>query len=274
MSATARAERTAEHRGGTGEPLLLIHGITASWTVWLPVIERLEAHHDVIAPALSGHVAGPALPDGSPATVSELTDGLERRLDELGLETVHVVGNSLGGWLALELARRGRARSVVALSPAGAWARPRDLASLSRQLKLGSWLLSHAGRRTAAFLSRPRARRIALRSTAERGDRVPAAAIPGILQDVAGCTVLDELGASLEGTGGIDHLPDPGCRIRIAWGECDRTIPFGRYGRPMLERVPDAEYVSLPGVGHIPMSDDPELVARTILEVTVGHAPR
>ena len=69
-------------------------------------------------------------------------------------------------------------------------------------------------------------------------------------------------------SGGIAPLPDPGCRVRIAWSGCDRTIPFDRYGRPLLDRVPDAELVTLPGVGHVPMSDDPDLVVRTILEVT------
>ena len=68
----------------------------------------------------------------------------------------------------------------------------------------------------------------------------------------------------------MPQLPDPGCPIRIAWGGRDRTLPFERYGKPMLEAVPSAELVMLPGVGHVPMSDDPELVARTILEVTAS----
>lgn len=262
--------RAPEYRGGSGEPLLLVHGVTASWAVWQPVIPRLEERHAVIAPTLAGHFGGPAME--KPVTVHELASGVERRLDDLGLDKVHIVGNSLGGWLALELARRHRALSVVALSPAGAWARPRDFADLSRRLRLGSWILSRAGERTARFLSRPRARRLALRQVSEHGDRLPAAAIPGILEDAAGCTILDDLGKSIEQAGPIAPLTDPGCPVRIAWGECDRTLPFARYGQPMLERVPDAELIMLPGVGHVPMSDDPELVARTILDLTTPHA--
>jgi pimeloyl-ACP methyl ester carboxylesterase len=56
--------------------------------------------------------------------------------------------------------------------------------------------------------------------------------------------------------------------IRIVWGDRDRVLPFKHFGSPMLERVPDAELVRLPGVGHVPMSDDPSTVAALILEVT------
>lgn len=273
MSATAEAPEAAqprppEHREGAGEPLLLLHGVTASWTVWRPVIPALAARHDVLAITLPGHQGAEPVPDGRRATVDELTSGIERRLDVLALESVHVAGNSLGGWIALELARRGRARSVVALSPAGAWRTNRDLARLGRLIRTGNRLLSKAGPRTERVLRRPRARRLALRSVAEHGERVPPAAIRDTIADAKGCSVLDDLYASIVESGGIAPLHDPACRVRIAWSGCDRTIPFERYGRPMLARVPSAEYATLPGVGHVPMSDDPDLVVRTILEVT------
>jgi len=236
--------------------------------VWRSVLSNLAAHHDVLALTLPGHLGAAPLPDGCPATVDELTSGIERRLDALGLDSAHVVGNSLGGWIALELARRGRARSVVALSPAGAWRTGRDLARLARLIRTGTKLLSKAGPRTERLLRRPLARRLALRSVAERGERVPPSAIHDIIEDAKGCSILDDLYASIAASGGIAPLSDPGCPVRIAWSGCDRTIPFQRYGRPMLDRVPDAELVMLPGVGHVPMSDDPDLVVRTILEVT------
>jgi len=108
------------HRQGTGEPLLLAHGIGSRWQVWLPVLERLAAERDVIAVDLPGFGASPPSPPGTPPGIPSLTDALERFLDDLRIDTTHIVGgNSLGGWLALELAKRGRARSVTALSPAG-----------------------------------------------------------------------------------------------------------------------------------------------------------
>ena len=73
----------------------------------------------MLAPTLAGHAGGPPVSDLHPGT---LADGVERAMDEAGFETAHVAGNSLGGNVALQLAARGRARSVVALAPAGGWA--------------------------------------------------------------------------------------------------------------------------------------------------------
>jgi pimeloyl-ACP methyl ester carboxylesterase len=104
----------------------------------------------------------------------------------------------------------------------------------------------------------------------ERADRFPATEIPGLFEDVAACTIFEALTAAIQAEGMIDPdgLAEISCPVRIAWAEHDRVIPFERYGRPLLEMMPQAEYVQLPGVGHGCMFDDPELVVRTILEVT------
>src|ERR1700756_1357231 len=114
-------ELTRMHRGGTGQPLLLLHGIGAIWRAWSPVLPYLEPYHDVIVPTLHGHAGGPALGSEVAPSVEALVDGIESGLDRMGLQKVHVAGNSLGGWVGIELARRGRAQSLVLLSPAGAW---------------------------------------------------------------------------------------------------------------------------------------------------------
>jgi pimeloyl-ACP methyl ester carboxylesterase len=106
------------HRAGTGPPLLLIHGLGLAWRCWKPVLAELEREHDVVAIDLPGFGAAPGL-DGTPPTIDALCDRVEADLDREGLDAVHVAGNSLGGWVALELARRGRGRSVVAFAPAG-----------------------------------------------------------------------------------------------------------------------------------------------------------
>ncbi|MGH2849603.1 MAG: alpha/beta fold hydrolase, partial [Solirubrobacteraceae bacterium] len=100
----------ALHRGGAGEPLLCLHGFTDTWRTWELVLPHLERIHDVLAPTLPGHAGG--APVACDAGADELTDVLERLLDRAGIATAHVVGNSLGGYLALRLAMRGRARSV------------------------------------------------------------------------------------------------------------------------------------------------------------------
>jgi pimeloyl-ACP methyl ester carboxylesterase len=111
---------TPLHRGGSGTPLVALHGFTDTWRTWELVLPTLEREHDVLAPTLAGHAGGPSIDRGLDEWT--LADGVERAMDEAGFETAHIVGNSLGGYVALQLAARGRARSVVALAPGGGWA--------------------------------------------------------------------------------------------------------------------------------------------------------
>ena len=254
------------YRGGSGPPLVLLHGLSGSWRIWRPVIPALEEQHSVLALTLAGHRGALPLPAGCPVTVEEVTNALERRLDELGIGEAHVAGNSLGGWVALELARRGRAISVAALSPAGAWSSPRDARRLATLLRLGRQATANTSPSAALFLSRPRARRMALRLICERGDRIPAAEVPGLLEDAAECNVLDGLTRSVLESGPMPALDGAARLVTLAWGTHDRLLPWGRYGQPMLDRLPGARLIRLPGVGHTPMADDPGLVARAILE--------
>ncbi len=112
---------TAAHRGGSGTPMVCLHGFTDTWRTWELVLPTLERHHDVLAPTLTGHAGGPKLAGAVDAAT--LADGVEQAMGDAGLRTAHLVGNSLGGYVALQLAARGRAESVVALAPAGGWAR-------------------------------------------------------------------------------------------------------------------------------------------------------
>jgi pimeloyl-ACP methyl ester carboxylesterase len=111
---------TPLHRGGEGPPLLLLHGFTDTWRTWEPVLPLLEQRFEVLAPTLVGHAGGPAFVDGE-ASDAAIVDALEALLDEAGWEAPAIAGNSLGGYVGLHLAARGRARSVVALAPAGGW---------------------------------------------------------------------------------------------------------------------------------------------------------
>src|SRR5580704_15954876 len=114
------ASFSASHRGGSGPPMVCLHGFTDTWRTWELVLPALEREHDVLAPTLAGHAGGPAIA-GEPHD-GTIADAVERAMDEAGFETAHLVGNSLGGYVALQLAERGRAESVVALAPAGGWA--------------------------------------------------------------------------------------------------------------------------------------------------------
>ena len=254
-------EFTPQYRGGTGAPLVLLHGGTATWHVWSSVIPRLVGGHDVLAPTLPGHHGGPAF-DGK-VDIDAIADGVERVMDRAGFDRAHIAGNSLGGWTAMELARRGRALSVVALSPAGGW-QPGDrrvrfaFVSADRMLRTTRPLLP-------LLMRSPAIRRAGFRRIAEHCDRLtPEAtltAIEGILgvELQAGLDLLDQ---------SCRPLPDPGVPVLLAWAEKDRLLPAPRYSAPWRNAVPTAEWRVLPGVGHVPMIDDPELVARTILDWT------
>src|ERR1700720_4664527 len=95
----------ALYRAGSGEPVVLLHGFTGSWMHWRPILGDLVARYEVIAPTLPGHYGGPAFAEELPITFASSTDEVERQLDELGVDSAHFVGNSMGGGIALELAK-------------------------------------------------------------------------------------------------------------------------------------------------------------------------
>ncbi|WP_064745414.1 alpha/beta fold hydrolase [Pseudonocardia acaciae] len=265
------AERvTPYHRAGVGSPLVLLHGATMSWRAWEPVLPFLVRRHDVFAPTLAGHRGGPPLRDGAPAGLDSVVDVLCDQLDEAGIETAHLVGNSLGGWLAFELARRGRARSVLGLSPAGTWRARRDVLRLLWMFRLGYLAVGNPVLTTVAEnLTRNAVlRRAVLGRVVARPGRVSAERLRDMLADMAGCDLLPAMLAGREPAEPMAEFDVALCPVRIAWAQRDRVIPFRRYGRPMREVVRGAEFGLLRGVGHVPMYDDPRLVARTILELT------
>jgi pimeloyl-ACP methyl ester carboxylesterase len=249
-----------QFRGGRGEPLLLIHGATSSWKCWRDVIPLLTDHFDVFAPNLSGHAGLPR--PSQPHTISDLADHLEAEMDIAGLKTAHVAGNSLGGWLAVELAGRGRARSVVAFSPAGGW-HP-DEERVPKQFYSMRMMARAAKVTPPSALANRRVRRYALRVACEHGDRLtPRQALAAARAAVA-CDLNDFTGLR----DGIEpgRYLDVTTPTLIAWSECDRVIPEAHYTERWRKEVPSATWTTLLDVGHVPMYDDPSLVAQTIHE--------
>ena len=250
--------------------MVLLHGLGMTWRAWRPLLPGLGERHDVLAPTLPGHRGGPPAP--SDVSVETFTDAVEAAMDEAGFSSAHVVGNSLGGWIALELARRGRVRSVTAISPAGAWRNPLDLLRLQATLGASSLVTSAPlSEMVLAPLLRSRTmRRLAFRQLMERGDRMPVDEALDLLADARGCDVLPALLRAGRRDGQIAQLEAPECPTRVVWGRHDRVIPFARYGRPLLHRVTGVEQVELPGAGHVPMYDAPVLLRGLILEQSSG----
>jgi pimeloyl-ACP methyl ester carboxylesterase len=267
VSAERISEDTAGHRGGSGTPILLLHGISVTWRTWKPILPLLEPHHDVIAPTLLGHSGAAPLADGVAPSLNALVDGVLAELDTLGLDRVHVVGNSLGGWIALELARRGRALSVVGLSPAGAWRSNLRMAVLGGGMRVGMDLMDSLGDQLERLARSPHGRRLLLSNLVAHPERYDPDELVADIRAIRHAPVVRPL-LRVIADSPLQPLPDPGCPVRVVWGRKDRVIPFQHYGEPLLERLPTAELIMLGDVGHVPMSDDPDTVARLILEVT------
>jgi pimeloyl-ACP methyl ester carboxylesterase len=104
-------------------PLVLLHGGSWSGDQWRDIAPLLSAHHDVYTPSALGHRGGPVV-QRRPVTIWDVVDESERYLDERRLDRPHLAGHSMGGFIALELARRGRAASVCAFSPQLDWENP------------------------------------------------------------------------------------------------------------------------------------------------------
>jgi pimeloyl-ACP methyl ester carboxylesterase len=243
----------------------MLHGVLGSAQMWRTVVPLVAKHHDAIAITALGHNGGHR-PERRPARVADVIDDAERTLDKLGVRQAHLVGNSLGGWEAFELARRGRALSVCGLSPAGCWTQGSAatgkaagrLRSTMRQARLGRPLLPLLAR-SGAF------RKWAMRLNARHGDRMGAEQMVSSADDLLACEIGVDLLKTDEAVEPFASLP---CPMLVAWSEFDHVLPMARHMPRAKEILPGARFVVLKDVGHVPMFDDPELVARTILECT------
>lgn len=256
-------------RRGTGSPLVLLHGIGHRWQAWLPVLDRLAERHDVIAVDLPGFGLSPPLPAGAVYDVATSMDVLADSFATLGLNRPHLAGNSLGGLLAVEAASRGLVASATALSPAGFWSardRARALATL-RALRASALA---PGFVTSKILNSPRLRARSLQvlyEHPERIDRLTALGDTAALRGSAAFRPTLRAGRRYAWAGVPPTVP-----LTIAWGARDRILPPHQAQRA-ARLLPDAHHVMLPGCGHIPMIDDPALVAETILR-TCSRAQR
>jgi pimeloyl-ACP methyl ester carboxylesterase len=249
---------------GAGRPLVLLHGGGSSANCWLPVIGQLAKKRRVIAFDFPGFGDTPE-PEGAAFTMPWAMDQLAAELARLGIETpVDIVGNSMGGWMALEAAKRGLARSVVAIGPAGLWRRgiPRTTRMhFYAGLGAGRFSSSVAGR----LLGTRPARSVALYPVVAHPDRMTPNEAIGIFADLQRSepTLRKALRVAthtrFEGGQNID-IP-----VTIAFGSHDRMVTTR--GMRVRDQLPaHANWVTLPDCGHVPMYDDPDLVVRTILE--------
>jgi pimeloyl-ACP methyl ester carboxylesterase len=264
---------TPSHRGGAGEPLLLLHGFTDTWRTWELVLPALERRHDVLAVTLAGHAGGPPIAGGDPEAA--IVAAVERALDEVGWETAHVAGNSLGGYVALQLAARGRARSLVALAPAGGWADgDESYRETLAHFTTVQELLRHAAPHAEEIVATAEGRRRATLMTSERFEHIPSELLAHQIRGAAGCTAAAELVAHALAHGWHVDTATIDCPLRIVWGTEDKLLRWPGAAARYRAELPHADWVELEGVGHLPQLDVPLEAAELILGLTRSVSAR
>ena len=254
--------KLAHHRTGGGEPLVLLHGIGESAVGWQPVHDALSKEYDVIAVDLPGFGGSPSLPPGVAPTAAVLADAVEGELDRLGVAWFHVAGYSLGARVALELATRVHTRSVIAIAPDGLGTpleRVHQAATLMSGRALATLLAPNAtqvaatGAGRALFFAMERSRPWQLPAEDARQLLLDFAEAPGYLETVQASIV--------DVPAGLERIT---CPVLFLQGTAD---PFVSMQTPrFLAFVRHAQLRWLPGLSHVPISDDPRLVASLMLQ--------
>jgi pimeloyl-ACP methyl ester carboxylesterase len=257
----------ASDRAGRGEPLLLLHGIGSTRDDFSALFPRLAEHFDVLSVDLPGHGDSPIAT--WPPTVAALTDAVEADLDARGLQRVHILGNSLGARIAIELAARHRARSVVAISPSG-------LGLPAERLHQGLLMttarnLLHSLRFTIAPLAKSRAGRTLLlagmRARPWEANETEALAMRGGFADSSGFWSMLWWAVLQDVPTGLSRVD---CPVMLAQGAVD-VVGAGQTPR-YLALIPGSRFQLLPAAGHAPQSDAANAIL-TLVRRTADRAP-
>ncbi|MFI9506499.1 alpha/beta fold hydrolase [Nocardia sp. NPDC052566] len=252
---------------GSGDPLLLLHGFMVSPHCWEQTATRLASQCEVFAPAFAGHWGGGPV-DRWSVDVQVLADRIEDQLDELGWRTCHIAGNSLGGWVGVELARRGRARTLTLIAPAGGWHNP-SLTQLRIGLKFLSLLpIVEIGKRIGDFVAdNYLAQRMALLLLSKNAAAVSRREVAATITATFHCAAMVPMILGNLRAPGVDDLSTLTTPVRLLLCEYDRVIPPRVYARRYLRELPDsADRILVNGVGHVPMLEAPDRMATLIAE--------
>jgi pimeloyl-ACP methyl ester carboxylesterase len=241
--------------------LVLLHGVGESAVGWRPVQQALSNEYDVIALDLPGFGGSPALPPHVAPTAAALADVVEGELDRIGVAEFHVAGYSLGARVAVELATRGRTRSVIAIAPDGLGTpleRVHQAAALMSGRALATMLapiatqLAATGAGRSLFFAMERSRPWRLPADDARQLLLDFAEAPGYVETVQA--------AMFDVPTRLERIT---CPVLVMQGTADPLVSMQspRY----LAFVPHAQMRWLPGLSHVPVSDDPRLVASHML---------
>ena len=244
--------------------MLLIHGTGANWRIWRPVLDSLALHHDVLAVSLPGCGGSPGLV--VEPSVPALVEAVERELDAAGWDRAHLVGSSLGGWIAAELALRGRAASLTLVAPSGRWTDRewRALDRLTRSAMGGARLAA----RWADLIGRwAPLRTIALLPIALFGWRLTHDDVAYFLKaaSASSTSVAATLDWISRHRAGAPSLADLDVATSILWGRADLQLPVRQCARWQAD-APHVRARVLALSGHVPMIDAPRQTVAVVLE--------
>lgn len=245
---------------GTGPTVILVHGVVHRGHAWDPIVPLLADHHRVVVVDLPGHGESPDVPaDAEP--VSYMADRLAEFVREVtpAGERPHIAGNSLGGFLGLELGARGLASGVTALSPAGFFRSDADRRHAGRLFSSIIKAAAVAGPAIPALSRTTIGRSLFMAVFCARPWRYPAEAMAIDGAAIGDNTVVTRL---LDGDWVFSEPVDEQLPITVRWGRLDAALLVGQ--ATQVPRVFPQAWVERTWDGHVPMTDDPAGVAATI----------
>jgi len=258
--------------GAPDDRVVLVHGIGSGHGVWDDMVPELGRGRELLAVDLPGFGNSPPLPEGQ-RTLAGLADAIEAEMDREGWKRAHLVGHSMGGWLVLELATRGRALRTVAISPVGG-AVPEEAKRSKRTLGLEHRASLLAARLPDTVLKglfgTGLSRRVLLRNQMTRAQDVSPERLVDATRTMGKATSFEELLEEISGdhdliernTEGFGRISSP---VLVIWGSDDRILPAAG-GPRIAEAIPGAELHVMPGVGHALLLDHAEPLTRLVAD--------
>lgn len=257
---------------GEGPTLVLVHGVIHRRQAWNSVLDLLTPYRRVVTVDLLGHGESPAIDTSLPDPLGHVVDSLDDLLTDFETpeDKVHIAGNSLGGWLAIALACRGRVASATALSPAGFFVNDLDKRRAIGTFRVLRTLARGMGTRSPQLLSYKAIRYPAVAAFFAHPSRV---SYDDAVIDSASLVSNTFVDQGLDAMFELPVASEPHVPITIAWGRRDLVLPI--YERAVARRnLPHARFITVPGVGHVPMTDNPELIASILLAGSESPATR
>ena len=246
---------------------MLIHGLGGCWRNWLENIPALSLDRRVVALDLPGF--GDSEMPVEDISISGYARVVDRLCERLGLGPVAVTGNSMGGFVAAELAVTfpERVERLVLVDAAGTVPAARDRRRSVAVLELTGFLGARLAASYRTVAARPRLRRLALGMVAYRPEKLnPDLVLEGLLTPVT-----PAYRQALHATLGYlsrdwtERLRTVGAPTLVVWGDRDAIIPVV-LGEEYVRLIPGARSLVLADTGHIPMVERPRTFNRSLLD--------